>query len=108
MILLTDKACNKIKTQLHKRGKGVGIRLGVKTTGCSGLAYTLEYVDKYEIEIGVINYSQKDFVVLVDSKSEVYLKGLTMDWVRNGLNEGFDFKNPNEKDRCGCGESFRV
>ena len=108
MILLTDKSCDKIKTQLKKRGKGVGIRLGVKTTGCSGLAYTLEYVDTYEAEIGVINYSQKDFVVLIDSKSEVYLKGLTMDWVRNGLNEGFDFKNPNEKDRCGCGESFRV
>ena len=108
MILLTDKACEKIKTQLRKRGRGVGIRLGVKTTGCSGLAYTLEYVDKYEVEIGVINYSQKDFVVLIDTKSDVYLKGLTMDWVRNGLNEGFDFKNPNEKDRCGCGESFRV
>ena len=108
MILLTDKACDKIKTQLRKRGKGVGIRLGVKTTGCSGLAYTLEYVDTYEAELGVINYSQKDFVVLIDSKSDVYLKGLTMDWVRNGLNEGFDFKNPNEKDRCGCGESFRV
>ena len=108
MILLTDKARDKIKSQLRKRGKGVGIRLGVKTTGCSGLAYTLEYVDTYEAEIGVINYSQKDFVVLIDSKSEVYLKGLTMDWVRNGLNEGFDFKNPNEKDRCGCGESFRV
>jgi len=108
MILLTDKACEKIKTQLRKRGRGVGIRLGVKTTGCSGLAYTLEYVDKYEAELGVINYSQKDFVVLIDTKSEVYLKGLTMDWVRNGLNEGFDFKNPNEKDRCGCGESFRV
>ena len=108
MILLTDKAWEKIKTQLRKRGKGVGIRLGVKTTGCSGLAYTLEYVDTYEAELGVINYSQKDFVVLIDSKSEVYLKGLTMDWVRNGLNEGFDFKNPNEKDRCGCGESFRV
>ena len=108
MILLTDKACDKIKTQLRKRGKGVGIRLGVKTTGCNGLAYTLEYVDTYEAELGVINYSQKDFVVLIDSKSDVYLKGLTMDWVRNGLNEGFDFKNPNEKDRCGCGESFRV
>ena len=108
MILLTDKACEKVKSQLQKRGKGVGIRLGVRTTGCSGLAYTMEYVDKYDAEVGVINYSQKDFVVLVDTKSEVYLKGLTMDWVRNGLNEGFDFKNPNEKDRCGCGESFRV
>ena len=108
MILLTEKACEKVKSQLEKRGKGVGIRLGVRTTGCSGLAYTMEYVDKYDAEVGVINYSQKDFVVLVDTKSEVYLRGLTMDWVRNGLNEGFDFKNPNEKDRCGCGESFRV
>ena len=108
MILLTEKACEKVKYQLQKRGKGVGIRLGVRTTGCSGLAYTIEYVDKYDAEVGVINYSQKDFVVLVDLKSDVYLKGLTMDWVRNGLNEGFDFKNPNERDRCGCGESFIV
>ena len=108
MISLTEKAYDKVKSQLHKRGRGLGIRIGVKTTGCSGLAYTIEYVDKYDIEEGLINYAQKDFVVLVDSKSDVYLKGLTMDWVRNGLNEGFDFKNPNEKDRCGCGESFRV
>ena len=108
MILLTEKACEKIKTQLQKRGKGVGIQLGVKTTGCSGLAYTMEYVDRYEEEVGVTNYAQKDFAVLVDAKSDPYLNGLTMDWVRNGLNEGFDFKNPNERDRCGCGESFRV
>jgi len=108
MITLTDTANNKIKQLLTKRGRGVGIRLGVRTTGCSGLAYTIEYVDKYDAEVGVINYSQKDFVILVDLKSDVYLKGLTMDWVRNGLNEGFDFKNPNERDRCGCGESFRI
>ena len=108
MILLTEKAYEKVKTLLHKRGQGVGIRLGVRTTGCSGLAYTMEYVDKYEAEVGVINYAHEDFVVLVDLKSDVYLSGLTMDWIRNGLNEGFDFKNPNERDRCGCGESFRV
>ena len=108
MITLTEKAYEKVKSQLQKRGNGVGIRLGVRTTGCSGLAYTMEYVDKYETEVGVINYPQEDFVVLVDSKNDVYLKGLTMDWIRNGLNEGFDFKNPNERDRCGCGESFRV
>jgi len=108
MITLTDTANNKIKQLLTKRGQGVGIRLGVRTTGCSGLAYTIEYVDKYDAEVDVINYAQKDFVILVDLKSDVYLKGLTMDWVRNGLNEGFDFKNPNERDRCGCGESFRV
>jgi len=108
MITVTDTASKKIKQLLTKRGKGVGIKLGVRTTGCSGLAYTMEYVDEYEAEIGIVNYAQKDFVVLVDLKSDVYLNGLTMDWIRNGLNEGFDFKNPNERDRCGCGESFRV
>ena len=108
MISLTEKSYEKVKSQLKKRGKGVGIKLGVKTTGCSGLAYTMEYVDKYDYEIDVINYAQKDFVILVDKKNNVYIKGLTMDWIRNGLNEGFDFKNPNERDRCGCGESFRV
>lgn len=108
MISLTEKAIKKVKQNLEKRGYGVGIRLGVKTTGCSGLAYTLEYVDKYEDEVGVTNFGHQDFIVLVDAKSLVYLDGLTMDWVRNGLNEGFDFINPNEKDRCGCGESFRI
>ena len=108
MITVTETASNRIKQNLHKRGKGVGIRLGVRTTGCSGLAYTIEYVDKYEAEHGVTNFAQKDFVVLVDAKSLAYLVGLTMDWVRNGINEGFDFINPNERDRCGCGESFRI
>ena len=108
MITVTDTAAKKIKQQLTKRGRGIGIRLGVKTTGCSGLAYVLEFVDSYEAEVGVTNYAQTDFALLVDAKSEVYLKGLTVDWVRNGLNEGFEFQNPNERDKCGCGESFRV
>lgn len=108
MITVTSTAKQKIKHLLKTRGKGVGIRLGVKTTGCSGLAYTLEYVDTYEAEVGVTNFAQDDFVVLVDAKSLAYLDGLTVDWVKNGLNEGFEFKNPNERDRCGCGESFRV
>jgi iron-sulfur cluster assembly protein len=108
MITVTDTAQKKIKQLLERRGKGDGIRVGVKTTGCSGLAYTLEYVDKYVYEEHVINYAQKDFVVLVDQKSYVYLEGLVIDWVRNGLNEGFEFQNPNERDKCGCGESFRV
>jgi iron-sulfur cluster assembly protein len=108
MITVTDKASKKIKQNLEKRGTGVGIRIGVRTTGCSGLAYVLEYVDKYEPEVGVTNFAQTDFIVLIDAKSLVYLNGLTIDWVRNGLNEGFDFINPNEKDRCGCGESFRI
>jgi iron-sulfur cluster assembly protein len=108
MITVTDTASKKIKQLLAKRGKGVGIRLGVKTTGCSGLAYTLEYVDSYNAEAGVTNFAQPDFVVLVDAKSLAYLQGLTVDWARNGLNEGFEFRNPNERDKCGCGESFRV
>jgi iron-sulfur cluster assembly protein len=108
MIIVTATATKKIKQNLERRGRGVGIRIGVRTTGCSGLAYTIEYVDKYEAEVGVTNFAQADFVVLIDAKSLVYLNGLTMDWVRNGLNEGFDFINPNERDRCGCGESFRV
>ena len=108
MITLTEKAYEKVKSQLQKRGRGVGIRLGVRPTGCSGFAYTIEYVDTYEAEVGVTNYAQKDFAVLVDTKSDAYLNGSTMDWVRNGLNEGFDFQNPKEKDSCGCGESFRI
>jgi iron-sulfur cluster assembly protein len=108
VITITDNAKDKVKHNLTKRGKGVGIRIGVRTTGCSGLAYVLEYVDKYEAEVGVTNYAQPDFCVLVSAKDEPYLTGLTIDWVQNGLNEGFDFINPNERDRCGCGESFRV
>jgi iron-sulfur cluster assembly protein len=108
MISLTSLAQNKVKAALDRRKKGVGIRIGVKTTGCSGLAYVLEYVDEYTAEPGVINYGHPNFVVLVNQKHEPYLDGMTIDWVRNGLNEGFEFLNPNERDRCGCGESFRV
>jgi iron-sulfur cluster assembly protein len=108
MITITDAAAKKIQTQLTKRGRGLGIKIGVKTTGCSGLAYVLEYVDSYEAESGITNFAQPDFVVLVDAKSLPYLQGVTVDYVRNGLNEGFEFRNPNERDRCGCGESFRV
>lgn len=106
MITLTQTAAEKVKQQLERRGKGLGIRLGVKTTGCSGLAYTLEYVDTPLTEdISFVSYG---IHVFTDLKSLAYLDGIEMGWVKNGLNEGFDFKNPNEKDRCGCGESFRV
>lgn len=108
MITVTSTATKKIQDSLTKRGKGVGIRVGVRTTGCSGMAYVLEYVDKYEHEPGVINYAQQDFVILVDAKDNVYIDGMEIDYVRNGLNEGFEFNNPNERDRCGCGESFRI
>ncbi len=106
MILLTEEAAKKIKSQLQRRGKGLGIRIGVKTTGCPGLAYVLEYVDK--IFEGDRIFESNGVHVYVDGKSMAYITGLEMDWVRNGLNEGFEFRNPNEKDRCGCGESFRV
>ena len=107
MITLTDIARNKITKLLATRGYA-GIRIGVKTTGCSGLAYVLEYVKEYTPEPGVINYAQDGFVILVNQRDDVYLRGMTVDYVRNGLNEGFEFRNPNERDRCGCGESFRV
>jgi iron-sulfur cluster assembly protein len=108
MISLTEKASNKIQQIISKRGKGLGIRIGVKTTGCSGLAYVLEYVDEYKSDESLINYAQPNFIILVDKKHDVYLKNMVVDYVRNGLNEGFEFSNPNERDRCGCGESFRV
>ena len=108
MITFTEQAYRQVQKLLAKRGKGVGIRLGVKTTGCSGLAYTLEYVDDYSAEPHVTNFAQNHFCVLVDHKSLVYMDNMTVDYVRKGLNEGFEFQNPNERDRCGCGESFRV
>ena len=106
MITVTNTASNRIKRNLTQRGQGVGIRLGVRTTGCSGLAYVLEYVDALAEEDTA--FEQDGFVVVVDPKSLTLMDGLEVDYVRQGLNEGFEFKNPNEKDRCGCGESFRV
>jgi iron-sulfur cluster assembly protein len=106
MISVTDGAAAKITTQLRRRGKGLGIRVGVKTTGCSGLAYVLEYVDTI-VPTDQIFESNK-INIYVDPKSLAYIQGIELDWVRNGLNEGFEFRNPNERDRCGCGESFRV
>ena len=106
MIELTDQAAKKVQQQLTKRGRGVGLRVGVRTTGCSGLAYVLEYVDTPQPGDQCIDCA--NCKIFVDPKSCVYLQGLTIDYVRNGLNEGFEFTNPNERDRCGCGESFRV
>ena len=106
MIEITDAAAKKIQQQLSRRGKGVGLRVAVKTTGCSGLAYVLEYVDNPGSEDRCIDCS--GCKIYIDPKSCPYLQGMTIDYVRQGLNEGFEFKNPNERDRCGCGESFRV
>lgn len=106
MILLTPLAARKVKNHLAARGKGYGIKIGVKTTGCSGLAYILEYVDNPIDED--LSFVSEGVHVFVDPKALPYVNGMTMDWLKKGLNEGFDFINPNEKDRCGCGESFRI
>jgi iron-sulfur cluster assembly protein len=106
MIQVTEAAAQKIKQNLQRRGSGVGIRIGVRTTGCSGLAYVLEYVDRINEEDTV--FTSQDVSVIVDAKSLPVLGDLDVDYVRQGLNEGFEFNNPSEKDRCGCGESFRV
>jgi len=103
---LTEIAKEKIQGHLTKRGFGIGIRVGVKTTGCSGLAYVLEYVDKIADE-DIVAF-EKEFIVVVDPKSLVYLKDITVDYQKQGLNEGFEFINPLEKARCGCGESFTI
>lgn len=105
-ITLSEAAARHVSKYLSQRGKGVGVRLGVKTTGCSGLAYKLEYVD--EIEPGDALFEQHGVKLMVDPKSLAFIEGTQLDYVREGLNEGFRFINPNERDRCGCGESFRV
>jgi iron-sulfur cluster assembly protein len=106
MITVTETAARKIKQNLARRGSGVGIRIGIRTTGCSGLAYVLEYVDRVNEEDTV--FTSQDVSVVVDAKSLPILGELDVDYVRQGLNEGFEFNNPSEKDRCGCGESFRI
>jgi iron-sulfur cluster assembly protein len=105
-ITLTDTAADRVRNFLAKRGKGVGVRLGVRTTGCSGMAYVIEFAD--ELEEGDTVFEDKGIKVIVNPKSLVYLDGTELDFAREGLNEGFRFNNPNEKDRCGCGESFSV
>lgn len=105
-ISVSESAAKHISNFLSKRGKGVGIRLGVRTSGCSGMAYKLEFVD--EIAEGDIEFDSNGVKVITDTKSLAYLDGTELDFVREGLNEGFKFNNPKERDRCGCGESFRV
>ena len=105
-VTLTSQAANHISRYLQRRGKGMGLRLGVRTTGCSGMAYKLEYVD--EVLDEDIVFEGHGVKLLIDPKSLAYIDGTELDFVREGLNEGFRFNNPNERDRCGCGESFRV
>ncbi|HEX4328852.1 MAG TPA: iron-sulfur cluster assembly protein IscA [Burkholderiales bacterium] len=105
-ITLTENAARHVANYLAKRGKGVGLRLGVRTTGCSGMAYKLEFADAVNAEDQ--EFESRGVKVLIDPKSLTYLAGTELDYTREGLNEGFKFNNPNEKDRCGCGESFNV
>ena len=105
-ITLTERAANHVQGFLAKRGKGMGLRLGVKTTGCSGLAYKLEYADASNPED--VLFESHGVKVVVDPKSLPYIDGTELDFQREGLNEGFKFSNPNVKDECGCGDSFTV
>jgi iron-sulfur cluster assembly protein len=108
MIQLTEIAAKKVQQQLSKRGRGLGIMIGVRTTGCSGLAYKLEYVDNPPVTRDYMTYDSNGIKIWVNGRDLPYIDGMTMDWRRQGLNEGFDFINNKEKDRCGCGESFRI
>ncbi len=105
-VSLSESAARHVSNFIAKRGKGFGIRLGVKTSGCSGMAYKLEFVDQTEAEDLV--FESHGVRVVIDPKSLAYLEGTELDFVREGLNEGFKFNNPNVKDQCGCGESFNV
>lgn len=105
-ITLTQPAAERVKSFLENRGSGVGLRLGVKTMGCSGMGYVLEFVDEINPDDEV--FEDNGVKVIVDKKSLVYLDGTELDFSKDGLNEGFKFNNPKEKDSCGCGESFTV
>ena len=105
-ITLTEKAANHVRDFLTKRGKGEGIRLAVRTSGCSGMAYVLEFVDK--ADSADLSFESFGVKVFTDPKSFIYIDGTELDYTKEGLNEGFRFNNPNVKDECGCGESFNI
>jgi len=105
-VTLTENAAQHVATFMAKRGKGIGLRLGVRTTGCSGMAYKLEFADGINPEDTL--FESHGVKVIIDPKSLPYLEGTELDFAREGLNEGFKFNNPNVKDQCGCGESFKI
>ncbi|GAA5140599.1 iron-sulfur cluster assembly protein IscA [Thalassotalea piscium] len=105
-VTMTPAASERVRTFIANRGKGLGLRLGIKTTGCSGLAYVLEFVDDLNEDDTLFNID--DVNIIIDGKSLTYLDGIELDFVKEGLNEGFKFTNPNAKGECGCGESFNV
>jgi iron-sulfur cluster assembly protein len=106
MITLTEIAADKMQAALDNRRKGIGMRIGVRTTGCSGMAYVLEFADT--LAEGDIRIEERSINLIVSKKDLVYLQGMEIDYRKKGLNEGFEFINPNESARCGCGESFTV
>ena len=105
-VTLSPRAAQRVRQFIDKRGKGVGLRLSVRTSGCSGMAYTLEFAD--EAHPDELLFESNGVTVIIDPKSLAYLDGTELDFVREGLNEGFKFNNPNAKAHCGCGESFSV
>lgn len=105
-LTLSEKAAQHVSNYLAKRGKGVGVRLAVRTTGCSGMAYKLEFVDDPAVDD--LSFESHGVKIFTDAKSLPYIDGTELDFVKQGLNEGFQFNNPNVKDECGCGESFNV
>lgn len=105
-ITITEAAARRVATFLENRGKGIGLRLGVRTSGCSGMAYILEFVD--DLDEGDQVFEEKGVKIIIDAKSLVYLDGTELDFAKEGLNEGFQFNNPNVSSECGCGESFHV
>lgn len=105
-VTMTESAARHVAANLQKRGKGIGLRLGVRTSGCSGLAYKIEYADDVHPEDA--QFESHGVRIVVDPKSLPYLEGTELDFAREGLNEGFKFNNPNVRDACGCGESFNV
>ena len=105
-VTMTERAAKHVSNFISKRGSGIGLRLGVRTSGCSGMAYTLEFAD--EVAADDQQFESYGVKVLVDPKSLTYLDGTELDYVREGLSEGFKFNNPNIKSQCGCGESFGV
>jgi len=105
-VTLTEAAADRVRSFLENRGKGIGLRLGVRTSGCSGMAYVLEFIDEMDESDQV--FEDHGIKIIIDPKSMVYLDGTELDFKRDGLNEGFEFNNPNVKDSCGCGESFTV
>lgn len=108
MITLTSTAVEKLKQNIDQRGYGIGVKIGVKTTGCSGMAYVMDYVDELPLVDYTCVYDQNNLQMWVSDKHFDILENLAIDWQRQGINEGFTFNNPKESARCGCGESFTV